>query len=62
MSKTLVDLDDSLLKAAQAILGTTTKKATVNTALREVVRRDAADEFLDLARTGLFDRPRGGAA
>jgi Arc/MetJ family transcription regulator len=57
MSKTLIDLDDDLLHKAQAILGTVTKKHTVNTALYEVVRRDAADTFLELAATGLFAKP-----
>jgi Arc/MetJ family transcription regulator len=37
------------------ILGTDTKKATVNTALRETVRRWAAAEFAALARRGIFD-------
>jgi Arc/MetJ family transcription regulator len=34
MSKRLVDIDDSVLEAAQAELGTATIKATVNEALR----------------------------
>ncbi len=55
MSKTLIDVDDELLTRARQILGTTTKKATVNAALREVVRRWAAVEFGVLARSGIFD-------
>jgi len=54
MSKTLVDIDEDLLAEAQRILGTATKKATVNGALREVVRRDAAVRFLERARAGVF--------
>jgi Arc/MetJ family transcription regulator len=54
MSKTLIDVDEGLLTQAQQILGTTTKKATVNSALREIVRRDAAARFLDRARAGIF--------
>lgn len=49
MTKTLVDIDDELLEAARAALGTSTKKDTVNAALREVValqRRAAAVEGL----------------
>jgi Arc/MetJ family transcription regulator len=46
MTMTAIDLDDRLLMRAREILGTTTKKDTVNTALREVVRRDAADRLL----------------
>jgi Arc/MetJ family transcription regulator len=37
MAKTLMDVDDDLLAAATAELGTTTKKDTVNAALRTVV-------------------------
>ncbi len=55
MSKTLIDIDNELLDRARQILGTATKVATVNGALREVVRRWAAVEFGELARTGVFD-------
>jgi len=55
MAKTLIDLDTELLERAQQILGTTTKKATVNAALREIVRRWAVVEFGELARSGIFD-------
>jgi len=36
MAKTLIEIDDEYLAAAQQALGTTTKKDTVNAALREV--------------------------
>ena len=36
MTKTLIEIDDEYLAAAQQALGTATKKDTVNTALREV--------------------------
>ena len=36
MAKTLIDIDEQYLAAAQRELGTTTKKDTVNAALREV--------------------------
>ena len=36
MTKTLVEIDDEYLVAAQQALGTATKKDTVNAALREV--------------------------
>jgi Arc/MetJ family transcription regulator len=55
MSKTLIDIDSGLLTRSQQILGTATKKDTVNGALREVVRRKAAEEFIELARSGAFD-------
>ncbi len=39
--RTIIDVDDELLVAAQAELGTTTKKDTVNEALRYVAERQA---------------------
>lgn len=52
MSKTLIDVDDDLLARSQQILGTTTKKETVNQALKELVRRAASEDFLAMARAG----------
>jgi Arc/MetJ family transcription regulator len=54
VGKTLIDLDADLLERARRILGTDTKKDTVNVALREVVRRDAAARFLKYAAGGVF--------
>ncbi len=59
MTKRLVDIDDSVLEAAQAELGTATIKATVNEALRRVSERRAEGirEALDvLATAALSDR------
>lgn len=39
MSATQIDLDDEALAAAMRELGTTTKKDTVNAALREIASR-----------------------
>lgn len=39
--RTIIDVDDDLLNAAQAELGTATKKDTVNEALRYVAERGA---------------------
>jgi Arc/MetJ family transcription regulator len=36
MAKTLIEIDDEYLATAQEVLGTATKKDTVNAALREV--------------------------
>jgi Arc/MetJ family transcription regulator len=36
MAKTLIDIDEEYLDAAQQVLGTATKKDTVNAALRQV--------------------------
>jgi Arc/MetJ family transcription regulator len=39
VTKTLIDLDDEALTEAAKLLGTTSKKDTVNAALREIVDR-----------------------
>lgn len=39
MSKLLIEVDDEALAEAQLLLGTKTKKDTVNTALLEVAKR-----------------------
>ncbi|WP_073757355.1 type II toxin-antitoxin system VapB family antitoxin [Streptomyces sp. CB03234] len=39
MARTVIDLDDEALEEAARFLGTTTKRDTVNTALREIVDR-----------------------
>ncbi|GGL07671.1 type II toxin-antitoxin system VapB family antitoxin [Planomonospora parontospora] len=39
MAKTLIDLDDEALAEAARLLGTSSKKDTVNAALREIVDR-----------------------
>lgn len=49
MSKVLIDIDDEALAKASAILGTKTKKETVNTALQETVRRlDRAEALTEM--------------
>ncbi len=46
--KTMIDLDDEALELAARELGTTTKKDTVNAALRFVAeRRRRVEELLD---------------
>lgn len=53
MSVTPIDLDDEALARAMAELGTTTKKDTVNLALREVAeRRSRLRAFERLMRLG----------
>jgi Arc/MetJ family transcription regulator len=52
MTRTLIDTDDELLTRAQAVLGTGTKKDTVNAALAQVVALNARRQFLDDARRG----------
>ena len=56
MTKTLIEIDDEYLAAAQQVLGTTTKKDTVNAALREVTALAARRRDLDrLTSRGLPD-------
>jgi Arc/MetJ family transcription regulator len=59
MTKHLVDIDDEVLDAARAELGTATLKDTVNEALRRVVatRDERVTEALDrLAHADLVER------
>jgi len=64
MSKTLIDLDDDLLDEATTALGTTTKRDTVNGALRKVVdesrarRAEALENLQRIADEGGFDFDR----
>lgn len=51
MAITAVDIDDAMLEKAREILGTRTKKDTINAALREVVRREAATALIDLLKS-----------
>jgi Arc/MetJ family transcription regulator len=59
MSRLLVDVDDEALAEAQRVLGTTTKKDTVNAALTEVSQRmrrlRALDKLVAMAERGDFD-------
>jgi Arc/MetJ family transcription regulator len=59
MARTVVDLDDELVASVAKELGTTTKKDTVNAALREVLanrrRAMALTRLRDAAADGAFD-------
>ncbi|MDH6551468.1 Arc/MetJ family transcription regulator [Streptomyces sp. SAI-208] len=59
MSRTVIDLDDEALEEAAKELGTTTKRETINTALREVTARyrrlRALDEARELVTDGALD-------
>lgn len=52
MTKTLIEIDDDYLAAAQQALGTTTKKDTVNAALREVTALAARRRDLQRLTSG----------
>ena len=60
MSKTQIDLDDEALAAAMKLMGTTTKKDTVNRALRDYVDRfrrlEAAEQLAERGARGEFDQ------
>jgi Arc/MetJ family transcription regulator len=56
MAKTLIDVDEEYLAAAQKVLRTATKKDTVNAALREVAALAARRRDLErLESGGLLD-------
>jgi Arc/MetJ family transcription regulator len=59
MTKILVDVNDAMLAEAMELLGTTTKKDTVNLALEEVVARlrrgRGYDKLAALFTSGRFD-------
>jgi Arc/MetJ family transcription regulator len=59
MTKMLIDIDEEALAAAAALLGTRSKKDTVNTALRETAERrrraEALAELAALGEAGAFD-------
>lgn len=47
--RTNIEIDDELLAEAQEIAGTTTKRATVQHALEELVRRKGRRSVLELS-------------
>jgi Arc/MetJ family transcription regulator len=59
MAVTQIDIDDDSLREAMRMMGTTTKKETVNTALREYVARvrriEALEKLAARAERGEFD-------
>jgi Arc/MetJ family transcription regulator len=59
MARTVIDLDDELVASVARELGTTTKKDTVNAALRAVLdtrrRALALTRLRDAATDGAFD-------
>ncbi|MTE12030.1 type II toxin-antitoxin system VapB family antitoxin [Nocardia aurantiaca] len=64
MSRTLIDIDDDALALAAEELGTKTKVATVNAALREIANRRAVTKVLQQLRdsgTDLSPDAMGGA-
>lgn len=62
--RTNIDIDDQLMADARAVAGTSTKKATVEHALRELVRRKDRQRVRELLGTvdwaGDLDETRSG--
>ncbi len=60
MAKTMVDLDEEALREAQTVLGTATKKDTINRALGEVVaaarRAEAVAAEIERGHSGFYRR------
>ncbi|AKH82145.1 hypothetical protein AA958_07750 [Streptomyces sp. CNQ-509] len=59
MSKLLVEVDDAILAEAGELLGTKTKKDTVNAALLEITQRRsrlrALDRLVEMGEDGAYD-------
>jgi Arc/MetJ family transcription regulator len=59
MAKTVIDINEDVLALAAKVLGTRTKKDTVNAALQEIVAREqrlaALEELRRLAADGAYD-------
>jgi Arc/MetJ family transcription regulator len=47
VARTVVDIDDDALAAAAKVLKTSTKKDTINAALREIAQRDIRAHMLE---------------
>ncbi len=62
--RTNIEIDDKLLAEAKKVAGTTTKRATVDHALRELVRRKDRRRLVELVGTveweGDLDQSRRG--
>jgi Arc/MetJ family transcription regulator len=60
MAKTVIDIDEEALALAAKVLGTKTKKDTVNTALQEIAdqhrRIRALENWVRLGEEGAFDK------
>jgi Arc/MetJ family transcription regulator len=58
MAKMLIDIDEDLLAYAADVLGTNTKKATVDAALRAAAAREARAREFAAIRSGELDLSR----
>ena len=55
MTKTLIDLDDELLRQAQLLSGIRTKRGVVEAALEDMVRRFSLDRYATFVTSGELD-------
>ncbi len=53
--KTLIDIDEDVLKRAMKISGSRTKKETVNKALEELVKAGLRRQLKEMAGSGVID-------
>lgn len=53
--KTLIEIDDDVLKKAMKISGARTKKEIVNRALEELVKAGLREQLKEMAGTGAVD-------
>lgn len=58
MAKTMIDIDEDLLAYAAEILGTTTKRATVEAALRKAIAKEARARLFAAIESGELDLSR----
>lgn len=58
MAKMLIDIDEDLLAYAAEVFGTSTKKATVDTALRAATAKEARARLFAAIQSGELDLRR----
>jgi Arc/MetJ family transcription regulator len=56
--KTLIDIDEDVLKKAMKISGTRTKKETVNRALEELIKAQLRSQLKEMAGSGAVTSSR----
>jgi len=53
--KTVIDIDEELIKKAMALAGTKTKKETVRIALEELIKAKQRQRLKEMAGSGIVD-------
>jgi len=57
--KTLIEIDDNILKEAMKTAGTQTKKETVKIALEELIKAGLRHKFKEMAGSGAVEMSHG---